>query len=165
MIPVLGRFRQLRYPGLYRATVVNATDPLLSQRVQVRIPFLSRAPSVWAPTIRDLGGRPQVGDEVLVGFDAGQPEHPYVVGVLATGPAPPVTLSDENGNSVSLAASGIEITSGTEVHIRAATIRFTSATGSADSAQWTYSGVVKSQALIADTVVAAQYSPGAGNIM
>jgi len=137
---------------------MNATDPLQSHRVQVRIPSVTGSPSMWAPTVRDAGGR-------LVGFEAGRPEHPYVVGVLATGPAPLVTLSDANGNSVRMAASSIEVTSGAEVHIKAACIQFSSEAGSVDSGQCTYSGVVKSQTLIADKVVATQYTPGIGNMM
>ena len=114
MFPVLRRFRQVRYCGLYRATGMNATDPLQSHRVQVRIPSVTGSPSMWAPTVRDVGGRPQVGDEVLV---------------------------------------------------KAACIQFSSEAGSVDSGQCTYSGVVKSQTLIADKVVATQYTPGIGNMM
>jgi len=165
MIPVVRRRKHGRYPGVYRATVVNVTDPLQAHRVQVSIPSLRRSTSAWAPTLRQLGGRPQVGDEVLVGFEAAQLEHPYVLGVLATEPAPPIALSDENGNAVTLASSGIEITSGAEVHIKASQIRFSAGMGSADAAMWTFSGAVKSQTVITDSVIAASYTPGTGNLM
>ena len=37
--------------------------------------------------------------------------------------------------------------------------------GSSDAGIWKFSGVVQSQTLITDSVVAASYSPGAGNVM
>ena len=114
-----------QYLGLYTATVVNAADPLKLHRVQVTIPSLGVETSPWARTVRDVAGRPKVGDEILVGFEAGNLGHPYVIGVLAAA-APTVSI---------------------------------------DAAQWTFSGVVKCQTLIADSVLAQSYSPGLGNMM
>ena len=107
-----------------RAHLTLGPDAQQSQRVRVTSPLLSASP--WAPTLRDLAGPPRVGDQVLVGFEQGELDFPYVVGVLATGPRP------------------------TEVRI--------------DASQWTFSGVVKADRVIANSVVAASYSPGAGNI-
>jgi type VI secretion system (T6SS) baseplate-like injector VgrG len=121
MAQVLRWFKKRHYSGLYRATVVDVADP----RVQVTFPSLS-TPS-WAHTLRDLGGMPQVGDQVLVGFEAGDPDFPYVVGVLATGPAP------------------------AEVRI--------------DAPVWTFSGVVKADTIVANSVMASVYSPGEGNVL
>jgi hypothetical protein len=164
MTPVLRRRQQRRYPGLYRGLVVDTADPQQNRRVQVIFPWLPRAPAAWADTLRDPGGPPEVGDEVLVGFDAGRLAHPYVVGVLAAGRAPLVELSDEHGNSLRLSPSGIDIAAAGEVRINASKISFASALGSADAGMWTFSGVVKSSTLIADSVVAASYTPGAGNL-
>lgn len=165
MTPALRRRRQRRYPGLYTARVVEVNDPQQSHRVQVTLPWLPRSPATWAATLRDPGGPPQVGDDVLVGFDAGRLTQPYVVGVLASGGAATVELADENGNSLRLSPSGVEITAAAELRISASTIRFASATATADAGVWTFSGVVKSQTLITDSVIASSYSPGAGNVM
>lgn len=153
-----------RYPGLYRATVVDTTDPQGSNRLKVSVPSLTGAPLAWAPTLRDLGARPQVGEEVLVGFEAGDLATPYVVGVLATGSAAPVELADEHGNSIRLTSSGIEITGAAAVRLTASTVRISTGSMKVDTGMSEYSGVVKTTTLIADSVIAASYSPGAGNI-
>lgn len=158
------RRRARRYPGLYRATVVDATDPQGSNRLQVSVPSLSGNALPWAPTIRDLGASPHVGEEVLVGFEAGDLASPYVVGVLATGPSARVEIADENGNSIRLSSSGIEFNAPAEVRLTASTVRVSTGSVEFDAAMARFSGVVKSSTLIADSVVAASYSPGAGNL-
>ena len=142
---------------------MSVDDPAGEGRVQVEVPSLAGSQPVWGPTLRDLAPA-AVGDEVLVGFDAGRIERPYVVGVLATGTAPPVALVDDDGNTVRLSSSGIEITSAGEVHIRASSLRITAASALADTGLWTFTSAVKTETLIADSVIASSYSPGAGNI-
>jgi Type VI secretion system/phage-baseplate injector OB domain/Protein of unknown function (DUF3540) len=165
MTPSLRRRRDRRHFGLYRATVVEATDPQQSGRVQVTVPSLSGSAPSWAGTLRDLR-RPEAGDEVLVAFEAGDPARPYVIGVLASGGPATVELSDEHGNAIRLSPSGVAITSGSEVRITAgSTIRLASSAGQADSGMWSFSGVVKSQTLITESVVASSYTPGSGNVM
>lgn len=161
---MLRRRAARRYPGLYRATVVDATDPQGSNRLRVSVPSLTGAPLAWAPTLRDVGARPQVGEEVLVGFEAGDMATPYVVGVLATGSSAPVEIADENGNSIRLTSSGIEIQGVAEVRINSSTVKVTAGSVKVDAGMSQFSGVVKASTLIADSVVAASYSPGAGNI-
>ncbi|MDT5079255.1 MAG: hypothetical protein QOJ80_3892 [Mycobacterium sp.] len=117
-------FNKQRYLGLYRAIVVDVADPQQSKRVKFSLPSLNT--SSWAPTLRNLGGTPQVGDQILVGFEAGDLNLPYVVGVFATGPTP------------------------AEVPI--------------DASAWRFSGVVKADAIVANSIVAASYSSPAGNI-
>ncbi len=151
-------------PGVYRATVVNATDPQQAHRVQLTIPSVSASPSTWAPTIRDVAGRPQVGDEVLVGFEAADPDFPYVIGVLSTAPGSSVEISDDGGNSVRLSPSGIELTTSGDVRVTASQVRVSAGLAEVDAGMCDFSGVVKASALIADSVTAASYSPGAGNI-
>lgn len=164
MTPLTRRRRARRYPGLYRATVVDANDPQGSNRLQVSVPSLSDTALPWAPTIRDLGARPHVGEEVLVGFEAGDLASPYVVGVLATGPSPRMEIADENGNSIRLSSSGIELSAAAEVRLTASTVKVVAGSVEFDAAMTQFSEVVKSSTLIADSVVAASYSPGAGNI-
>jgi hypothetical protein len=164
MTRLLRRRTARRYPGLYRAIVVDATDPQGSSRLKVSVPSVSGAPLAWAPTLQHLGAGPQVGEEVLVGFEAGALDAPYVVGVLATGPSSAVEIADGNGNSIRLTSSGIDITGSAEVRLTTSTIKVTAGSANVDAGMSKFSGVVKASTVIADSVIAASYSPGAGNI-
>jgi hypothetical protein len=85
-------------PGLVIGTVVNNMDPDSEGKVQVMLPWLSPAYiSAWARVMQigasKVGGGflwvPEVGDEVLIGFDRGSIDHPYVIGNLYNGIAKP----------------------------------------------------------------------------
>jgi hypothetical protein len=144
--------------------VVDAADPLRTGRVQVSVPSVSGTTASWAPTLRDISGPPAVGDEVLVSFDAGDLARPYVLGAVATGP-PRIELADEHGNAVRMGPSGVELTSASAVRVTSSTVHVSTSSGAVDSGMWTFSGVVRSQTLITESVVASSYSPGAGNTM
>lgn len=69
--------------GIYRATCVNATDPLLQRRLQLVIPAVSGAVSTWAqPCLPPewSGALPKAGDEVWVMFEAGDENSPVWLG-------------------------------------------------------------------------------------
>lgn len=77
-----------RVPGLVTGLVTDAQDPEGLSRVKVRFPWLSGDyASDWARTAQSAGGdaamfHPEVGDEVLVGFEQGHLDRPYVLGAL-----------------------------------------------------------------------------------
>lgn len=81
-----------RIPGLVTATVTDTKDPEKLARVKVKLPWLSDDyASDWARTAQ-LGGvkgggvfGPEVGDEVLVGFEHGRVDQPYVLAGLYNG--------------------------------------------------------------------------------
>lgn len=78
-----------RLAGLVCATVSNIQDPLAHGRARLRFPWLSDDyESDWARTLQ-LGGThnggivcPEVGDEVLVGFEQGCLDRPFILGGL-----------------------------------------------------------------------------------
>ncbi|MBM7173448.1 VgrG-related protein [Streptomyces sp. G44] len=88
-------------PGVAMALVSNAKDPLKLNRVKLRFPWLSPTyESDWC-RIAQLGGvrggglmLPEVGDEVLVAFDRGSLEHPYVLAGLYNGVDKPTPNTD-----------------------------------------------------------------------
>jgi uncharacterized protein involved in type VI secretion and phage assembly len=71
---------------------------------------------------------------------------------------------DSNGNSVKLEPSGITIIASANVTIQAAQVKVSAAMVSVDAGMSTFSGVVKADTVITNSVVSASYTPGAGNI-
>ena len=214
-----------RYYGLYPALVSDNQDPDNQGRVKVRLPWSPDTGTtqydVWARLATTMAGSdrgtwfvPENGDEVLVGFGGGDPDHPYVVGALWNGQdAPPktinptndvkaivsrtgititlddtsgavtlsletpggqkvsledggnrVTVADVTGNTLEMSPSGVSITAVGKLSISASSLQIDAPTATVNSAIWTYSGVVKTDTIIASTVVGSSYTPGAGNI-
>ncbi|MFE3579751.1 VgrG-related protein [Streptomyces vinaceus] len=135
-----------RLPSVANALVTDVQDPLKQGRVKLRFPWLDDAyVSDWTRTVQ-LGGKAgggifplDVGDEVLVAFDRGALDHPFVIGGLYNGRDVPTpvkdvplhdglrkkairhTLSDRDGNRVDLLSQttgarrqGVRIASGND---------------------------------------------------
>jgi uncharacterized protein involved in type VI secretion and phage assembly len=214
------------YYGVYPATVSSNQDPDNQGRVQVQLPWCPDPSGgqyqVWARLATTMAGAnrgtwmiPEVGDEVLVAFLAGDPKWPYVVGALWNGQdAPPesmdadndirsitsrtgikikmddtsgavtltlqtpgqqsvtladagssITLSDSNGNSISMGPSGISVTASGQLTLNASSGTVNIGSVNANSAMWTYSGAIMCDTIIASTVVGTTYMPGAGNLL
>lgn len=80
-------------------------DPESMERIKVRLPLISDSDEgVWARLATlDAGDgrgtffRPEIGDEVVVGFIADDPRHPVVLGMCHSGAKPaPEAASDDN---------------------------------------------------------------------
>ncbi len=210
-----------RLPGVFPAVVTDVRDPLGLGRVQVRSNVM---PAAWARVATLSAGPksgswfiPDVADEVLVAFEAGDAQQPYVLGglwnpqnpppaamdpagansrkilrsrrgvtvtlddqtgqesvtiatpggqriVLTDGPAS-VRIVDANGNSVDLAATGITIAAATKVTINASEVDVSAGLVQCNAGMAKFSGVVQCSTLVANSVVSASYTPGAGNVM
>ncbi|MET9915783.1 VgrG-related protein [Streptomyces sp. NPDC006435] len=94
-----------RCAGLVSGTVTDTHDPDGSGRVKVRFPWLSdEYASDWARTAQSggtSGGEafiPEVGDEVLVGFEHGHLDRPYVLAGLYNGKDRPSQGSGGGGS-------------------------------------------------------------------
>jgi len=83
---------------------------------------------------------------------------------LSDGP-PTVEVEDANGNSVVLDATGITVTASAHVAVNASTARISAGLLEVDAGTSEFSGVVKCDTLISNSVVSASYTPGAGNVM
>lgn len=75
--------------GLVVGLVSDLDDPERIGRVQVKYPYRGDQVSGWARLVTPMGGkqrgvfmRPEVGDEVLVGYEQGDPRRPYVLGAV-----------------------------------------------------------------------------------
>jgi uncharacterized protein involved in type VI secretion and phage assembly len=213
------------FSGVATAIVTDNVDPDNAGRVKVRLRRGGASgddgPEAWARIATLMAGKdrgtwfiPDVKDEVLVAFEAGDMGRPYVIGALWDGThAPPetmdagntrklvrsrsgvtITLDDRsgherfivetpggqrlvledgpgavqivdcNGNSVKLETSGITVTAAARVTLNASSVQLASGMVRVDAGMVAFSGVVQCDTLIANGVISASYTPGAGNV-
>jgi uncharacterized protein involved in type VI secretion and phage assembly len=82
---------------------------------------------------------------------------------LSDGPGS-IEAADSNGNSVKLEASGVTVLASATVTIQAAQVKVSAGMLTVDAGMSKFSGVVKADTVITNSVVSASYTPGAGNI-
>ena len=86
-----------KYYGVTVGRVINLLDPMVLGRVQVQLPFIDSLDlSPWARIAVPMAGQlhgfyfiPNIGDEVLVAFEQGDVNVPYIIGSLWNATAPP----------------------------------------------------------------------------
>jgi uncharacterized protein involved in type VI secretion and phage assembly len=89
--------------ALVAAVVKDLSDPEGLGRVRVTYPHLGDETSEYARLVSPMAGaergmffRPQPGDEVLVGFEFGDPRRPYIIGsVWSSADKPPPGANDK----------------------------------------------------------------------
>ena len=213
--------------GCYPALVSDIKDPDNQGRVKLTLPWSADAGGdryeAWARLATLMGGNkrgswfiPDVGDEVLVMFEAGDVRRPYVIGALWNGSDnPPVSMDgagnnhkkvirsrngvqitlddqdgqesfivetpggqkmtlkdgpgsveivDSNGNSIKLESAGITLTASAKVTVNASQVAVSAGMVQVDAGMSRFSGVVQADTVIANSVISASYTPGAGNI-
>jgi uncharacterized protein involved in type VI secretion and phage assembly len=214
-----------RMYGVHTGVVTDVADPDGQGRVRVRLPWSpdsdSGAYDAWARLSTLMAGAdrgswfvPEVDDEVLVAFEAGDPNRPFVVGALWNGQdSPPetmtanndiraihsrngviltfddtdgserlrletpggqivtladgpgtITIEDANGNTVTLDSGGVTVQCSAKVGISASSVEVTGSQLTVNAGMSSFSGVVKCDTLIANTVAGTSYTPGAGNM-
>ncbi|MGH3004549.1 MAG: phage baseplate assembly protein V [Gaiellaceae bacterium] len=117
--------------GVVTAVVAANRDPKGLGRVKVAFADTDR--EVWARVATPLAGDgrgvhffPEVGDEVLVAFEGGDPRSPYVLGALWGGSSDPperIEIADGKGGSsitIDSASGAITIAAEGDVTIRSA---------------------------------------------
>ena len=103
--------------GLQIGTVVKLEDPGGEDRVQVKLPFIAGDEGMWARVISlDAGQnrgaffRPEIGDEVLLGFLSNDPSHPIILGMLNSSAKPaPLKAADANDEKGFVTRSGFKM--------------------------------------------------------
>ncbi|HZL94155.1 MAG TPA: phage baseplate assembly protein V [Vicinamibacterales bacterium] len=75
-----------------------------------------------------------------------------------------VCVEDQNGNSVTLTTSGMTINASAKITMNASTVDVSAGMITITAGMSKFSGVVQCDTLIANSVAAASYTPGAGNI-
>ena len=82
---------------------------------------------------------------------------------LKDGPST-VEIVDANGNSIKLESAGITITASAKVTVNASQVAVSAGMVTVDAGMSKFSGVVQADTVIANSVISASYTPGAGNI-
>jgi uncharacterized protein involved in type VI secretion and phage assembly len=79
-------------PGVVVGIVKRLDDEAGEGRIQVQYPWLGEQKSGWAPVAAPLAGKsrgaffmPEPEDEVLLAFEQGYTDHPFIVGFLWNG--------------------------------------------------------------------------------
>ena len=75
-----------------------------------------------------------------------------------------VEVVDSNGNSIKLEAAGITINASAKVTINASQVAVSAGMVTVDAGMSKFSGVVQADTVIANSIIGASYTPGAGNI-
>jgi len=113
-----------RWYGVFPALVSDINDPDGQGRVKVKLPWASDVDeaeyNAWARLTTFMAGNnrgswfiPDVDDEVLVAFEAGDPRRPYIVGSLWNGSDSPPDTMDGAGNNyrkVLCSRNGVKVT-------------------------------------------------------
>jgi uncharacterized protein involved in type VI secretion and phage assembly len=83
--------------------------------------------------------------------------------VLKDGPGA-VEIIDSNGNSIKLSSTGITVEASMTVTVNATMVDIKASMMTVDCPYSSFSGVVKADTVISNSVVSSSYTPGAGNI-
>lgn len=105
-------------------------------------------------TLDDEDGREQLKLETPGGCSATLSDGPGVIEIV-----------DSNGNSVKLESSGITVTASAKVTVNASQVEVSAGMVSVNAGMSRFSGVVQADTVITNTIIAATYTPGAGNIL
>jgi uncharacterized protein involved in type VI secretion and phage assembly len=87
----------MKVNGVVPAKIIDVNDPAAMGRVQVKFPILTgNDEGTWAPVATMMAGgargswfMPEVDDDVLLAFENGDTNHPYVVGFMWNGQQQP----------------------------------------------------------------------------
>lgn len=104
-------------------------------------------------TLDDTEGR----EQVLIQTPGGQKL------TLQDGPGS-VEIRDGNGNTIKLDSSGVTVTASANVTVNASKVEVNAGMLTVNAGMSKFSGVVKADTVITNSVVSASYTPGAGNI-
>lgn len=105
-------------PGLQIGIVTALEDPAGEARVRVRLPLVDpQGEGLWARVATlDAGAdrgwqmRPDIGDEVVLGFLDDDPRHPVLLGMLhSSAKPPPLPLADDNHEKGYVSRSGMRL--------------------------------------------------------
>jgi hypothetical protein len=75
-----------------------------------------------------------------------------------------VLIEDSNGNTIRLDSTGVTVTASAKVVVQSSQVEISTGMLTVNAAMTKFSGTIQSDTLIANSVMANSYTPGAGNI-
>ncbi len=132
----------------------NTSNPPPAKMDSTNSRKLIRSRNRVTVSIEDVDG----GESVSIATPGGQHL------TLRDGPGT-IEIQDSNGNSIELGTTGVRITCAASVSIAAAKVDVSAGMVTVDAGMSKFSGVVQCDTLVANSVVSASYTPGAGNVM
>ncbi len=125
--------------GVVPAIVTNLKDPESLGRIKVTFPWLAKESETdWVRVMSFYAGKdmgvffpPEVGDEVLVVYQKGNVNAPYVIGSLWSGKAKPPEKNADGKNNVKLikTRAGHQVTFNDDTETKKAKIEIKSSSG------------------------------------
>jgi hypothetical protein len=106
---------------------------------------------------------PEIGEQVWVEFEGGDETLPIWTGVMAA-PSMPRDLDLSVEGNIKLSGIMVELDAAADLTTRASQIKASAGTHEVDAGMSRYSGVLKADTLITNSVISPSYTPGAGNI-
>lgn len=99
-----------KFSGVVVALVVDNKDPEERGRIKIKFPWMGEeAGTAWARLATLMGGKdrgivfyPEVNDEVLVVFEQGNINYPYVIGALWNGVDKPPEKNSDGKNNIKM---------------------------------------------------------------
>lgn len=115
--------------------------------------------SLWSPSDAPLDAPGADGGRIVIRSRSG------VTITLSGGDGPgAVEVADGNGNSVALGTDGVTVRAAARVSVAASVVEVDAGLVNVNAGISRFSGTVQCDTLIANGVVSASYSPGAGNV-
>lgn len=84
---------------------------------------------------------------------------------LRDGDGGSLEMQDASGNQIRLSAAGIQVLSSAKVTVNASQVELSAGSVTVNSGMSIFSGVIKADTVITNSVISASYTPGAGNVM
>ena len=84
---------------------------------------------------------------------------------LQDGDSGSVVIQDASGNQIRLTAAGVQVVTGGKLTLNASVVEVTAGMLTVNAGMSTFSGTLKADTVITNSVISASYTPGAGNVM
>ncbi len=85
--------------------------------------------------------------------------------MLQDGKGGSVEIKDVNGNVIRLSPEGVQVSASAKVSVQASVVEISAGSVKVDAGLSTFSGTIKADTVITNSVISSSYTPGAGNVM